>query len=1367
MALSESQKKLYQLFSEGSSSQDILDNMAGLTDGAGQPMLNNNPDLKPDALFALESQYKADNGLEAPTAPIKTQNPGDDQSDPRMNLFMSQGQETIAQKVEPKEVSDGELWDAATDSEWISSGLERMYDRPEEDPDWQLDTETKQSIGLYYNEREQDYLTKASSEEDLQQRYAEVDGFREREKLFQSQGWRGVGYQLGAAILDPTMIAASLLTGGYSTTAKIGRIGNILRSAGFAAAEGAAVEAFLMQTDTNRDWSDVTFGALASGAFGALGGAFTYKPLAKEMELVKVKAEKEQLLQRALDSVQKRREFIEKQVVAKRDYEGKLNAEAKAEAAKNKRIEERAVNEADDFVIRGAQQVADDILPRKSRETIHTRLKQIEQELTELDGRVSDDTEVYWADIELAATGRGKSTAQANNKLRYAMERSDRVGHDALDEIDNLREEQDHLRKLLDSHEEAVGVRDEIEDVKAMSTDELIEHFSPDQARERAASVQKQARLEELRKQSDEDDWFDAHPKDPEKEEVSSMPDNESEGNLSAAKTNRNETFEDSRLKDEEEQEWFGNLVDEYEGYNSKFGDNYVKYIPKWLLSDYSKIQKLAKEVPAIRGLAHLMFENPQGNSRNKTVSILSYTYDKQIRAAGRNSVENGYEKWLREQGLGVKRGAFNKAKRDEFEKLVMLEVRGVLPAEQSSEAIKHAAAGAADQFWAGGKMRKDNGVLGFEDLERNANYVPDVHSRDGYKQAFQNGFYEGDIKKVLARGYLSGDNDVTEAQANLIASLKWANMSESIVKEGDHRVVFTARSREGTKKLLEDAKVPQDIIDTFLEEIGDKQDWASISDRARKSLHIDRTATIRRDGKTLSVNDLMENNISKLLESYTTESAASAAFGRVGIHSDGMFERLIVEAQSQAQALKRNPHADTSFTDKDLQRAIRILKDGKKLIENKPVVDYHGEAGQANKYGRMLLDATAILRLQQVAFAQIPELARVTQAAGIADFIKGVPGSNTFRNPFKLDSGRGKDFELQRVAMQDVERIMGFVGEQDMGQAFTVRSGEVGSEGAGRIESAIDTSIEGARRVSQVASGFHMTQGMLEKAHAMAMFNRMQDFLIDGRKLTKRMQGQLESVTTKEQVEAWSKWLKKNHTTKDDKHLGKQSRSWNFENMPPDMKEDISVAFQRMQNQNVQKGLTGETSSEWFGPMSRFFTQFRSYSMVSLEKQLVAGVRGDKAAEVSLFLASTGMSYAAYMSQIWLRSASMEDGEEYFDEMTSPKALAWGVFNKHPQLASLGMASDMALLSGVAPAEMYDANRFGFQSGNLTSVIPAAGAVEDALRATKAGASLGWDFLREDGDVGEGAVDFWNQARRVIPLTNTVYFGEYTKIED
>ena len=159
MALSESQKKLYQLFSEGSSSQDILDNMAGLTDGAGQPMLNNNPDLKPDALFALESQYKADNGLEAPTAPIKTQNPGDDQSDPRMNLFMSQGQETIAQKVEPKEVSDGELWDAATDSEWISSGLERMYDSQKKTltGSW-IQRPSKVSV-IYYNEREQDYLT--------------------------------------------------------------------------------------------------------------------------------------------------------------------------------------------------------------------------------------------------------------------------------------------------------------------------------------------------------------------------------------------------------------------------------------------------------------------------------------------------------------------------------------------------------------------------------------------------------------------------------------------------------------------------------------------------------------------------------------------------------------------------------------------------------------------------------------------------------------------------------------------------------------------------------------------------------------------------------------------------------------------------------------------------------------------------------------------------------------------------------------------------------------------------------------------------------------------------------------------------------
>ena len=1367
MALSESQKKLYKLFSEGSSSQDILDNMGSLKDSSGNAMLNNNPDLQPDALFALESQYTADNGLEAPTAPIQGQNTGDVQSDPRMNLFMAQGQETVAQKVEPKEVSDGELWDAATDSEWVSSGLSRMYDRPEQDPNWSVDKETKQDLGLYYNEREQDYIGKADSEADLQQRYAEVSEFREREKLFQSQGWRGVGYQLGAAIVDPTMIATALVTGGLSTTARVGRVASILRSAGYAAAEGAAVETFLMQTDTNRDWSDVAFSALASGALGGLGGAFTYKPIAKEMELVKLKAEKEQLLQRAVESVQERRAYIEKQVVAKRDYEAKLTEADKAEAARVKRIEDRAVNQADDFTVRATQQVADDILPKKSRESITTRLKQIEEELVDLDGRVADDTDVYWTDIELAATGRGKSTAQANNQLRFATERSDRIGHDALDEIDNLREEQDHLRQLLDSHEEAVGVRDELEDVKGMSTEELIEHFSPDQAIEREAALQSRARIQDMRKQSEEDDWFDAHPKekDAEGDEVSSMPDND--GNLSAAKTKRNPTYEDSRLKNEEEIDWYNNMIDEYENYNSKFGDNYVKYIPTWLLSDYSKLQKLAKEVPAIRGLAHLMFENPQGNSRGKTVSILSYTYDKQIRAAGRNAIDVGYGKWLKEQGTNAVSGTMDKAKRDKFEKLVMLEVRGVLSPEQSSDAIKHAAAGAADQFWAGGKMRKDNGVLGFENLERNDNYVPDVHSKAGYRQAFQDGWYEDDIKGVLARGYLAGDNDVTEAQAKLIANLKWANMSESIIKEGDHRVVFTARSREGTKKLLKEAKVPDDVIDTFLEEIGDKQDWASISDRARKSLHIDRTATLRRNGKTLTVNDLMENNISKLLESYTTESSASAAFGRVGIHSDGMFERLIEEAQLEGAALLANPNAGVSYSQKELSRSIRILRDGKKLIENKPVVDYHGEAGQANKYGRMLLDATAILRLQQVAFAQIPETARVMQAAGIADFIKGVPGSNTFRNPFKLESGRGKDFELQRVAMQDVERIMGFVGEQDMGQAFSVRSGEVGSEGAGRIEGAIDVGIEGARRVSQVASGFHMTQGMLEKAHAMSMFNRMQDFLIDGRKLTRRMKSQLDSVSSKEQQESWTKWLKDNHTMKADKYTGKEERSWNFENMPPDMKEDISVMFQRMQNQNVQKGLTGETSSEWFGPMSRFFTQFRSYSLVSLEKQLISGIRGDKAAETSLFLASTGMAYAAYMSQIWLRSASMEDGEEYFDEMTSPKALAWGVFNKHPQLASLGMVSDVALLSGVAPAELYDANRFGFQSGNLTSVIPAAGVVEDVLRTTKAGASLGWDFLRDDSDVGEGAVDFWNQARRVIPLTNTVYFGEYTKIED
>jgi hypothetical protein len=100
----------------------------------------------------------------------------------------------------------------------------------------------------------------------------------DNEKTLQSYGWGGVGLRLGAAIIDPLAIGASVVTGGALGPAiwgsKATRLGNAFRGALGGAASNAAIESYLVSQDPVKDPYDILYGATAGlilgGAFGAL-----------------------------------------------------------------------------------------------------------------------------------------------------------------------------------------------------------------------------------------------------------------------------------------------------------------------------------------------------------------------------------------------------------------------------------------------------------------------------------------------------------------------------------------------------------------------------------------------------------------------------------------------------------------------------------------------------------------------------------------------------------------------------------------------------------------------------------------------------------------------------------------------------------------------------------------------------------------------------------------------------------------------------------------------------------------------------------------------------------------------------------------
>ncbi|MBL4702685.1 MAG: hypothetical protein JKX85_15680 [Phycisphaeraceae bacterium] len=111
-------------------------------------------------------------------------------------------------------------------------------------------------------------------------------------------GWTGIGLRLGAAILDPVAIAATVATEGMAGPAvygaKLTRVQRLVRGGLVAAGTNVAIESYLVSQDPTRDGTDIIYAATAGLIMGGAGAvlfpqakiADIAKSLHKEIDLV-------------------------------------------------------------------------------------------------------------------------------------------------------------------------------------------------------------------------------------------------------------------------------------------------------------------------------------------------------------------------------------------------------------------------------------------------------------------------------------------------------------------------------------------------------------------------------------------------------------------------------------------------------------------------------------------------------------------------------------------------------------------------------------------------------------------------------------------------------------------------------------------------------------------------------------------------------------------------------------------------------------------------------------------------------------------------------------------------------------------------
>lgn len=1228
-----------------------------------------------------------------------------------------------AQRAQQEEQDKQSLWSLATEDQWTLNGGARAFERSfadfQPDPNFKVDEEEARTLSqeLGYDQANsliKDSKSRGEFEAKLNWTRADI----KRGQQLSAYGWQGAGAQLMAALFDPAGWALGAVTApvaGASKVASMSRIGRTLVGAGIGAAENAALEGIMAAGDTQRGMDDVLvatgFGAVLGGGIGALSRQrprvdVEGRPLSQADEgLSQVIQGADQFDREAAKAVREAMEYdaymaVRSQHPEPTQVDFDMDILAHQEGLRrdaNLRVTSNAKGQ----------------LKSKIRDT-EARIKQLEAEHVSAKAELAANTgvvrgtEAFDYDVAKRVLTRRYAEPIADlqsqlTDLQTQMSRIEGVGNAKaeLKRFSSLTREQQIKELGLDVPERQVEIRSAVKDalkaIRQEKRERPTEAFARQEAEAKAAS----------------------QPND----------------SLSAARVEGSEIKEEQfDLSDRME-----DLMDELarEAYNSPIKARKVLGNASSAFAVLSNSKN-----PIFRGLAIRWLENAQGGAyHGKTASILSDVNNNLIRSAEKNRYNDGFSQYLKETGRHPMDYLKPSVSR-QFDREIYSAIVNGIP-DGTPSGVRLAAEGIRDKLAKALELRKAAGERGFEDVQSAADYIPKII--DGIKVTeATNRIGKDAVINLLSLGYQTGKYKMGKKAADAVAKAQYLRASDATLSS---RVSFDrVVSQEQQAMLVADLKkagVPDDIIDHFIEGNELREMADAVSSRAKQSLGINTEATI--DG--IKVQDLMNTNVGELAENYGKEAAGGAALARMGFKSK----------QDAFNAIDAAERAGRNMEGADIQQLRQeadMLRDAVRLISGN-TIDQDPNSGIVRATRRMR-EVTGLLRLGQMGFAQAPEIARSIVKMGLGTVLSSVPATKFLRSRAARVGGKAQG-ELLEPELREVEELLGYVGEDNWMSGWNVRHDEFGESASniGKLSQVMDNFLAAGGRINTVLSGFKAVQGGSEKIVNRSIMKRLKQHLEGTKELPKR---DLDEIGWDE---TFMSRLKRHfdENQKYDKFNGRDIRLLNFEDMEPDMREMVGVGMRRLAGRLIQRNFVGDEGiwmNKWWG---KAITQFKSFSIVSLEKQLVHDLRGDKAQAAMILGWSSLLGYAAYASQMQLQALGRADRDEFLDQKFSSENLAMGVFNKLPQTASLSLGGDFLATMGLMPESLMQApGRMGFQQMGFGELVPAGGVVGDAVDLSRALAS----YASGDDDVGTRQVV--DKLRRLVPLANTIGVGQMTK---
>lgn len=1230
-----------------------------------------------------------------------------------------------ANRAMEEQRKDDKVFSTAIDNEWVLYGGQRAYERSAEEftpvDGYQVPDETKRELSREYGfERSRDLLQGVNSPEDLQHRMMYANQDKERNEILARNGFSGFAAQMAASVLDPVGWAASLVAAPVAGAIKAGRIGHVMKTAAVAGAENAAIEAMLVQGDTHRDTDNVLLAAGFGMVMGGTIGMATRNRIGARGDAVEPQASPE------INSVISGADEFD--LSASKAVREAMEYDAYMAMRNHEPLRANAVDNEMSVFLHTERLQADAKVRMSAKEKggLKKEMRQIEAEIADMGGRKVDEMAAAAAAVGVP---KGKGERLDLDVKRAALARR-------YDEpIADLTTRLEALKAKLARVEGADAARAEVKRFSSLTPEQKIAELGLDIAPRKvditSAVKEAVAAVKAERKTTP----TAAHAEAKAEAEAAAKPKDDSVGA--------------ARVKDSEiEGEQFDLTANMEELMDTLAREAYtsnVKPVSTFGLGSVSSVI-LRSENPVNRGLGLRLLENAQGGAyQGKTASILSNVYGNLIRSAEKNRYNDGFQQFIKDNNMRMT-DFLNPAVTRDFNNQVYTAIVNKIP-DSTPPGVKLAAEGVAEKLKVALELRKSAGERGFEDVTSSVDYMPVVYDGIRVTEAVNKlGGSEGVIG-VLSKGYQTGKYKLGKKAADALAKVQYIRASDSTLSG---RVSFDrVVSQQQQVQLIDDLKaagVPDNIIDNFVEGVDLKDMAESVSNRAKASMGINTQAELH----GVRVQDLLNTNVGELVENYGKEAAGGAALARMGFPT----RQSVYDAIDAAERAGRNMAGNDARKITNLRGEAEMLRDSVKMMYGN-TIDADPNSGIV-KGTRRVREVTGLLRLGQMGFAQIPEMARAITKMGLGTVLSSVPATRFLRSR-KARVGDSAAGELLEPELREMEELVGYIGEDNWLSGWNVRHDEFGesADNLNKLSGIIDNGLAMGSRVNLWLSGFKAIQGGSEKIVARSINKRLKEHLSGGRKLPKR---DLDEIGLSEYV------MKRLQRHFDDNpayadYNGSQVRMMNFDAMEPDLRETVGIAVRRMGGRIIQRNFIGDEGvwmNKWWG---KALTQFKSFSIVSIEKQMIHDLRGDKVQAAQILAWSSLLGFASYSTQMQMQAIGRADRDKFLDDKFSSHNMAMGVFNKLPQVAGLGLGGDALASFGLMPDSlMQSPGRMGFQQQGFGELVAGAGVVGDAF-----------DFSRTltkyaMGDDDVSTRQLVDKVRRLVPLANTIGIGQMTK---